>query len=99
MYIGPVIPTPAYLPQRWAPILYTSIWVYWPSGSDLGQAQRRSPSQATHVSHLDGVFYLLLHRHKIQGQRFTVPFDGRNLMNAEEDDDDDEEEEAWVPLV
>jgi hypothetical protein len=37
-------------------------WVYWPSGSDFGQAQRRSPSQATHVSHLDGVFYLLLHR-------------------------------------
>jgi hypothetical protein len=36
-------------------------WVYCPSGSDFGKAQRRSPSQATNVSHLDGVFYLLLH--------------------------------------
>jgi hypothetical protein len=33
-------------------------WVYWLSGSDFVQAQRRSPSQATHVSHLDGVIYL-----------------------------------------
>jgi hypothetical protein len=43
-------------------------WVYWPSGSDFGQAQRRSPSQATHVSHLD-----LLHIHKIQGTTVYCP--------------------------
>jgi hypothetical protein len=62
-HIGPVILTSAYL--RAATL--GANWVYWPSVSDFGQPQRRSPSQATHVSHLDGVFYLLLHRHKIQG--------------------------------
>jgi hypothetical protein len=36
------------------------------------------PSQTTHVSHLDGVFFLLLHRHWYKEPRFTVPFDGRN---------------------
>jgi hypothetical protein len=56
--IGPPIPTSAYLRAT----TLGANWVYWPSGYDFGQAQRKSPSQATHDSHLDGVFYLLLHR-------------------------------------
>jgi hypothetical protein len=51
-HIGPAIPTSAGLRAA-------TLGANW--------VQRRSPSQATHVSHLDGVFYLLLHRHKIQG--------------------------------
>jgi hypothetical protein len=41
--------------------------------SDFGQAQRRSPSQATRASHLDGVFYFHLLRHKIQGTTVYCP--------------------------
>jgi hypothetical protein len=68
IHIGPAIPTSSSLGAD---------WVYWPSGSDFRQAQRRSPSQATHVSQLDGVLYLLLHRHKIQRTTVYCPrFDG-----------------------
>jgi hypothetical protein len=52
-------------------------WVYWPRGSDLGQAQRRSPSQATHVSHLDGSVTCSCIDTGYKEPRFTVPFDGR----------------------
>ena len=41
-------------------------WVSWPSDLDF-RPGRRSPSQVTHVPHLDVVFYLTLHRHRIQG--------------------------------
>jgi hypothetical protein len=57
--------------------------VYYHAGSSLGTlaqrlrlgqaGQRRCPSHATHVSHMDGVFYLLLHRHKIQGNTVYCP--------------------------
>jgi hypothetical protein len=74
--IGPAIPTSAYL--RAAPS--GANWVYCPSGSDFGQAQRRSPSQATHASHLDGVFCLLLHtRNKIQGTMLYCPIQTKDV--------------------
>jgi hypothetical protein len=66
--LGPAIPTSAYLPVA----TLGASWVYWPSSSDFDQAQR-SPSQATHVSHLGGIFYLFLHRHKIQGTTDYCP--------------------------
>jgi hypothetical protein len=58
-------------------------WVYWPRGSAFGQAQRRSSSQATHVSHLDRVFYLLLHRHKIHERKIQ-----KIVTNPKNYDDD-----------
>jgi hypothetical protein len=69
-HVGPAIQTLACLRTT----MLGANWVYRPSGSDFGQAHRRSLSQASHVSHLEGVFYLLLHRHKIQ--RTTVKSHG-----------------------
>jgi hypothetical protein len=68
--IGPAIPTPAYL--RAATL--GANWVHWPSGSDFGQAQRRSSSQArpTHAS-----FTCSCIATRYKEPRFTVPFDGR----------------------
>jgi hypothetical protein len=66
--IGPAIPTSAYLH---AASLGASC-IYWPIAAPI-QAQRKSPSQATHVSHLDEVFHLLLHRHKIQETTVYCP--------------------------
>jgi hypothetical protein len=65
--------SPRFITPYWPGNSDFGVFALGASGSDFGQAQRRSPSQATHIFHLDGVFYLLLHRHKIQGTTVYCP--------------------------
>jgi hypothetical protein len=51
-------------------------WVYWPSGSDFGQAQRRSPSQAIMFLTWMGSFTCSCMDTIYKEPQFTVPFDG-----------------------
>jgi hypothetical protein len=73
-HVGPAIPTSACLHAA----TLGANWVYWPSGSDFGQAQR-SPSQATQCFSLG--WGLLLARSlridtRYKEPQFTVSFDG-----------------------
>jgi hypothetical protein len=52
-------------------------WVHWPSGSDFGQAQRRSHHKLLMFLTWMGSFTCSCIDTRYKEPRFTVPFDGR----------------------